>query len=53
MGFPVGGGRVDPHNQRFQDRFIKNEKISLPSIREPFLLLNGGSGPENGHETAL
>jgi hypothetical protein len=27
MGFPVEGGRLDPQNRRFQNRFLKNRKL--------------------------
>ncbi len=27
IGLPVGGGRLDPQNRRFQDRFLKHKKL--------------------------
>ncbi len=57
-GFRVGGGRLDPPQQRrFQDRNLKNKKLRTSESTYLRLVTHFvfycGSGPEHGHETAL
>ncbi len=33
IGFPAGGGRIDPQNRRFQDRCLKNKKLRTSGIQ--------------------
>ncbi len=49
-GFPVGRGPLDPQNQRFQNRVVKNKKLRTsgwPQQGHP-MLRNSASGPEIG-----
>ncbi len=53
MGFAIGGAVETSQTDDFRTDFLKNEIKDSPSLSDTVYVCNCGSGPEDGHETAL